>query len=205
MITRIKSLGYTAIWISPIFQNRENSYHGYGQIDFTVIDERFGTLSEFRSMVNAAHKKGMYVIVDIVVNHLDNLYYFKERGPGGREYSDSNAPFRLHLGEYDLIPHNTDEIYEDFWVNNYFYEDGQYPDVFGEDGFRKIDDPITMGTGSYWESDFHHNGNLEDYADVWQNHLGKIYGLYDDLRTTHPRVQGELPTDKSGASCFNPT
>jgi len=48
----IKSLGFSSIWISPVFQNQENSYHGYAQIDFTVLDDRFGTVAEVRT-VNA--------------------------------------------------------------------------------------------------------------------------------------------------------
>jgi glycosidase len=47
----IAALGYSAVWISPVFQNMENSYHGYAQIDFTLLDDRFGTLQEFREMV----------------------------------------------------------------------------------------------------------------------------------------------------------
>lgn len=47
-------------------------------------------------------------------------------------------------------------------------------------------------SGSYWFSDFHHNGDLGDYNNPWQNHLGKIYGSLDDLRTTHPRVQSKI-------------
>ncbi len=165
-----------------MFQNRYNDYHGYNQIDYTVLDRRFGTLEDFRAMVDAAHERGLYVIVDIVVNHLADLYYFE--GHRGRE-----APFRLHAGEYRLFPHNPGDSYRDFWLDNMFHDQGQYPTVYGSDGQPKHDG---WGTGSYWFSDFHHNGNLHDYGDAWQNHLGKIYGLLDDLRTTHPRVQDKI-------------
>ncbi|MHC1748601.1 MAG: alpha-amylase family glycosyl hydrolase [Cellulosilyticaceae bacterium] len=179
----IKSLGYNAIWISPIFQNRDNSYHGYGQIDFTLLDERFGTLEDFRDMVDTAHSKGMYVIVDIVVNHLSDLYSFEG-------YPNGGAPFRLHNGEYRLNPYNPNESYEDFPVDNNFDPNGQYCDVYGSDGTKKVDSG--MGSGSFWNSDLHHNGNISDYGDAWSNHLGKIYGSLDDLRTTHPRVQDKI-------------
>jgi len=180
----IKSLGYQGIWISPIFQNRHNSYHGYGQIDFTVLDDRFGTLTEFRSMVDRAHELGMYVIVDIIVNHMSDLYHF-EGFPNG------NAPFKLHQGEYRLIPHNASEHYEDFKVNNTFNPSGKYTDVYDSFGWRVADDYAGLA-GSFWESDFHHNGDLRDYGNPWQNHLGKIYGSLDDLRTSHPRVQDKI-------------
>jgi alpha-1,3-glucan synthase len=179
----IKSLGYTGIWVSPIFQNRQNSYHGYGQIDFTLLDERFGTLEEMREMVDAAHARGIYVFVDIIVNHMSDLFYFEgKRGVA--------APFKLHTDEYKLLPYNSGETYRDFWVNNTKYATGKYPDVYGYDGWPVADNYGTQG--SYWFSDFHHNGDLADYGNPWQNHLGKIYGSLDDLRTTHPRVQDKI-------------
>src|SRR5206468_12089595 len=123
----------------------------------------------------------MYVIADIVVNHLENLYYF-DGHPG------DSAPFRFHTGEYQLFPRNPAETYVDFPVSNTYYPSGQYCDVFGDDGYRRVD----PGGGSFWDSDLHHNGDLQDYSDPWQNHLGKIYGALDDLRTTHPRVQDKI-------------
>jgi len=177
----IRGLGYKAIWISPVFQNRHNSYHGYGQIDFTLLDQRFGTVEDFRAMVDKAHSLGMYVIVDIIVNHLSDLYYFEGHPSDG-------APFHLHTGEYNLVPRNPGETYVDFPVDNTFYPTGTYCDVFGDDGYRRVD----SGSGSFWFSDLHHNGDLGNYGDPWQNHLGKIYGSLDDLRTTHPRVQNKI-------------
>jgi hypothetical protein len=174
-------LGYKAIWVSPVFQNRANSYHGYGQIDFTLLDQRFGTVEDFRAMVDKAHSLGLYVIVDIVVNHLENLYYFEG-------HPNDGAPFRLHTGEYQLFPRNPGETYVDFPVDNTFYSTGTYCDVFGDDGTNCVD----SGSGSFWFSDLHHNGDLGNYGDPWQNHLGKIYGSLDDLRTTHPRVQDKI-------------
>ncbi len=182
-IDYIKTLGYNAIWISPIFQNRTNNYHGYAQTDFTLLDDRFGTLSDFRDMVNVAHSKGVYVIVDIVVNHMDNLLYFDG-------YQNASAPFKMHAGEYKLYYRNSNELYADFWVNNNFYSAGLYTDVYNWDGTKVTDS--NLGTGSFWDSDFHHNGDLGDYGNPWQNHLGKIYGVMDDLRTSHPRVQDKI-------------
>lgn len=177
----IKSLGYTAIWISPIFQNRYNSYHGYGQIDFTLLDDRFGTLTDFRNMVSAAHNRGLRVIVDIVVNHMSDLLFFGT-------YTNSGAAFKFHTGEYDLHWRNASETYSDFVVSNTYSSSGTYCDIYDENGWKVVD----SGAGSYWWSDFHHNGDLSDYGDEWQNHLGKIYGSLDDLRTTHPRVQDKI-------------
>lgn len=179
----IKSLGFTTVWISPIFQNQENSYHGYGQIDFTLLDDRLGTLVEFREMIQAAHERDMYVIVDIIVNHLSDFYFFE----GFREYH-SKAPFRFHQGEYALFLRDQARSYADFQVSNIFDPEATYCDVYSREGQVRVD----KGKGSFPESDFHHNGVLTDYLDPWNIHLGKIYNAYDDLRLGHPRVQKKI-------------
>lgn len=78
----LKELGATAIWMNPIYDNvnhlneRERyddqpitDYHGYGAVDFYGIEEHFGTLAEFRQLVDAAHHLGLKVIQDQVANH----------------------------------------------------------------------------------------------------------------------------------------
>jgi len=85
----IKGLGCNAVWISPVFQNGVNSYHQYSQMDFTVLDRRLGTLEELRNLVLEAHALDMYVIVDIVMNHMANEYYFEGHPQG-------SAPWRFH-------------------------------------------------------------------------------------------------------------
>lgn len=174
----IKGLGFNAVWISPVFQNVENEYHGYGQIDFTLLDDRFGTLEDLRYLVTEAHKRRMYIFVDIVVNHMSDLLH-------SEGYRDSQPPFAFHEGEYKLHYRNDNQTYADFKVDNTFHSDGSYCDVYNREGY-KVED---SGTGSYWFSDFHHNGALTNYRDPWNIHLGKIYNKYDDLRTSHPRVQ----------------
>ena len=75
----IRDLGFTAVWISPVLKNRQENcrdYHGYATQDFLQVDPRFGTLQDLQALVRAAHAKGMYVIMDIVVQHTgDNWTY----------------------------------------------------------------------------------------------------------------------------------
>lgn len=177
----IQALGFEAIWISGIFQNFENDYHGYGPIDYTLIDERLGTLAEFRDLVNAAHNRGMYIILDVVVNHLNDFYF-----PKG--FRDKPAPFRMHEGEYKLEAVSESLGYEDFKVVNEYFSSGKYCDVYDYAGRKNVD----SGEGSYWESDFHHNGDVSDSQNGWNQQLGEIYGFLDDLRTSHPRVQRKI-------------
>lgn len=65
----IKDMGFTAIWLTPIFKNEPGGYHGYWITDFYEVDPHFGTLADLKKLVKEAHKRDMKVILDFVVNH----------------------------------------------------------------------------------------------------------------------------------------
>ena len=77
----IKALGFTAIWITPVVQNASGyDYHGYHAMDFTHVDCRYqsgdGTKSGdvmFQELIDKAHKKGIKIVLDIVLNHTGNF------------------------------------------------------------------------------------------------------------------------------------
>ncbi len=65
----LADLGITALWLTPVFKHR-GSYHGYCATDPTDVDPGFGTREDLRNLVFEAHKRGIKVVLDIVVNHL---------------------------------------------------------------------------------------------------------------------------------------
>lgn len=75
----IKALGFTAIWITPVVENASGyDYHGYHASDFSKVDRRYETHDAsgdvtLKSLVDAAHARGMKIIVDIVLNHTGNF------------------------------------------------------------------------------------------------------------------------------------
>ena len=83
----IQALGVTTLWISPVVKNVESDagidgYHGYWAQDFTAVNPHFGDLAALRSMVDAAHKRDIKVILDIVTNHVGQLFYYDINGNG---------------------------------------------------------------------------------------------------------------------------
>jgi len=60
-------LGIDAIWLTPIF--RSPSYHGYDTTDYEAINEAYGTSDDFHHFLDEAHKRGIRVILDLVMNH----------------------------------------------------------------------------------------------------------------------------------------
>ena len=92
----LKELGVGAIWLSPVIKNCQYSpftYHGYGFQDFLRIEPRFASDPaaaandtdiadrEFRELVDAAHARGLYVILDIVLNHAGDVFEYEGHGP----------------------------------------------------------------------------------------------------------------------------
>ncbi|KFH42134.1 Alpha-amylase A type-like protein [Hapsidospora chrysogenum ATCC 11550] len=66
----IQGMGFDAIWITPVVANTEGGYHGYWAKDLYSVNENYGTAEELKSLVNAAHEKGIYMMVDVVANHM---------------------------------------------------------------------------------------------------------------------------------------
>ncbi|CAO3622891.1 unnamed protein product [Cunninghamella blakesleeana] len=65
----INSMGFDAIWISPIPDQVDKGYHGYHAKDFEKINDHFGSSDDLTNLVNEAHKRNMYVMLDVVANH----------------------------------------------------------------------------------------------------------------------------------------
>lgn len=80
----LQDLGVNTIWLTPIVKNIAGvtvtdegsedvpynaAYHGYWASDFTKLNPTMGTTEEFKTMISEAHKRGMRIMVDIVVNH----------------------------------------------------------------------------------------------------------------------------------------
>lgn len=78
----LESIGVNAIWVTPIVEQvhgfigggAEGSfpfygYHGYWAVDFTKIDKNLGSEEDFQRMIEEAHKRGIRILVDVVINH----------------------------------------------------------------------------------------------------------------------------------------
>lgn len=73
-IEYLNRLGVTALYLNPIFESPSN--HKYDTIDYFKIDPHFGSLDDFKKMLNQCHKSGIRVILDGVFNHIG--YYSKQ-------------------------------------------------------------------------------------------------------------------------------
>ena len=101
----LKRLGVTAIWISPVFRqvSYQDTYHGYGIQNYLDVDPHFGTRQDLKALVQTAHRNGIYVILDIIMNHSGNVFSYDAdrywtQDPAGNGHLDprwDGNPYRV--------------------------------------------------------------------------------------------------------------
>lgn len=148
----IAGLGCTAIWLSPVFENNGDSYHGYDINNYLDIDPHFGTKQDLIDLVASAHgfiKDGepwpIRIILDVVINHSgDNWFY-----PGGYSYNYSNGQqFPFGGWRKSDRPQPTELRNSDFYhrrgsINNYdAYPEVQLGDIASLKDYANDDDQI---------------------------------------------------------------
>lgn len=97
-------LGITGIWLMPIMQSP--SYHGYDVTDYYTVNRDYGANEDFKRLVAEAHKRGIKVIIDLVLNHTSdqNPWFLDARQPGSAHrdwyiWSDTNPGYLGPWGE----------------------------------------------------------------------------------------------------------
>jgi glycosidase len=91
-LVRIKSLGFTAVWLTPLVTQQEAigsgaGYHGYWGIDFLNVDPHLGTNADMANFSKCAKKLGLKIILDIVTNHTGDVIKYR----GNEAYIPADA------------------------------------------------------------------------------------------------------------------
>lgn len=150
----IKGLGAGALWLSPVLKNipvDQGCYHGYGIHNFLRANPKFCSDptnqdladQELRALVDAAHKIGLYVIFDIVLNHAGDVFTYN--GADQVNFSPTVLPVQWRDATGTSIPTWTDAaiipaprpLDADIWPselqsNQYFRRQGMAIDVIGD-------------------------------------------------------------------------
>ncbi|MBB5207862.1 alpha-amylase family glycosyl hydrolase [Chiayiivirga flava] len=84
----IQGLGATALWITPPVAHQwwdgsvgYGGYHGYWAENFVEVDAHFGDLERYRALSDGLHRRGMYLVQDVVVNHVGNFFRYDAPPP----------------------------------------------------------------------------------------------------------------------------
>ena len=84
----LKELGVNCVWLSPVYDSPQED-NGYDISNYRDIYKPFGTLDDFKKMLSEMHKRGIRLIMDLVVNHTSSEHkWFKEA------IKDKNSPYR---------------------------------------------------------------------------------------------------------------
>ena len=113
----IKDLGANAVWLSPVYDS-PNDDNGYDIRDYFAIMKEYGTMEDFDKLLEEVRKRGMRLIMDLVVNHTsDEHKWFVEA------LADSNSPYRdyyiLKESNQDKPPNNWTSFFSGSAWNHY--------------------------------------------------------------------------------------
>ena len=115
----LKSLGVTAIWLLPFYKSPLKD-GGYDISDFTSIHEDYGTMADFRRFIREAHKRGLKVITELVLNHTSIEHKWFERARNAKTAS----VYRNFYVWNDSTDKYSDAriIFQDFEISNWSWD-----------------------------------------------------------------------------------
>jgi glycosidase len=182
----LKRMGVGALWISPVLYNPQwfkDYWGGYGLQNFLRIEPRFCedpaaaeadpeiADREFRDLVDRAHKQGIYVILDIVLNHVGNLFNYNvtqdsavwnNSGEYPVNWKDQNGTAQIQWNDISGIPglpENAGVWPVEFQKNEYFRRQGDY-----------------TGSGDITKGDF---GSLKELVTEYRISGTKVFPVKD--------------------------
>ncbi|MFM8588217.1 MAG: alpha-amylase family glycosyl hydrolase [Bacteroidota bacterium] len=211
----LKDLGVTSIWMTPVMENdmpimkesiwMMSGYHGYWITSHYKVDKRFGGNEAYKSLVQAAHKKGLKVLQDAVYNHIGNHHHTVldppmndwlnqwpvYTGPDHREevffdpYATASEKNRMIGGWF--VPHLPDLNLSNPYVAKYMIQQNIWStEEFGIDGWR-------VDTYKYCDEQFLNDINaallreypkLTVFGEAWTNTVaGSAYFTQNNMNT----------------------
>lgn len=197
----LQALGVTAVWVSPIVVNVEedagiSSYHGYWAQDFKNVNPHFGDIVAFRRMVDELHDRDIKVILDIVTNHVGQLFYYDINRNGRPDNTIFGSGSQTSQDEFWQDP--IEVISE--WDPPYDPRGVQGWTSLGESGPAPIEwvympeiNRIPPSPPEFHNDDWYNRrGRVTDWDVVEQVERGDFPGGLKDLDTTNPDVRDAL-------------
>lgn len=192
----IKDMGFTAIWITPVVQNRGPlDYHGYHAWDFTKVDPRLESPgATFKDLVDAAHAKNIKVVLDIVTNHSGR---FGIKGTSELKYNTDPTQVWGKKSDGTVLTDNPSWSYDGLTPNPM---DGK---IWSRSNLAKMPTPFNQNLAAYnWPSTesfvntsdpnwFHQSGNgfVQGWDDTTNCYQRAIAGDCPDLNTGSQAVR----------------
>jgi glycosidase len=192
-LSYFKELGVTTLWISPVVKNVEtdadvDSYHGYWAQDLTEVNPHFGDLAELRALVAAAHTQELKVVLDIVTNHMGQVFFYDMNLNGSPDIyiggtGKTSKVERVSEFDPDWDPRGVQAFTS-------LGEAGRAPIYFiqSPEINRVPPKPGILGTAL----GYHGFGRILNYDEEKQRLLGDFPGGLKDVATEVPEVRATL-------------
>jgi glycosidase len=181
-------LGVTALWLMPI--NPSPSYHGYDVTDYFAVNPAYGTMDDFKNLLKEAHKRGIRVIIDMVMNHTSNRHpWFEAAKDPASPYhnwyiwSDTNPNYSGPWNEAVWYPVSANQFYYAIFTNEMPDLNYNNPDVVAK----------MQEVGRFWLKDVGVDGFRLDAA----RHIVEEGKNQADTPATHAWWKTFRPTYKS--------
>lgn len=183
----VKDMGFNGIWLMPIHPSP--TYHKYDVKDYYAIDDVYGTLEDFDTLIEQAHARGIKVIIDLVFNHTSSEHpwflqacdYIRKNGKPGGQYGD-------------FYNFNTKELsgYSKVSGTNYYYEARFWsgmPDLNLNSQSVKSEMTKIM---KYWLEDHNVDGfRLDAVTSYYTGNLDKNVSFLSWLNTTAKSIKSD--------------
>lgn len=143
----LDELGISALWLSPIHPSA--SYHGYDVKDYSSVNPQFGTMEDFRNLVAEAHRHGIKIYLDYVLNHssTENEWFLKAKESEDSPYRDfyifsENPQEDIKSGAIPMISTQGASGYvagEWFWSGTDFFHSHFQTDWFADLNYGPVE------------------------------------------------------------------
>ncbi|CAN5279290.1 hypothetical protein BH09MYX1_BH09MYX1_02980 [soil metagenome] len=188
----IQNLGVTTLWISPIVKNVEtdadfDGYHGYWAQDLRKLNPHFGDMASLRALIASAHERGMKIVLDIVTNHMGQLFFYDMNLNGKADINiggtGSTSPVeRVSEFDPDWDPRGVQ-------ASTSLGLSGRAPILFIDTPeINRVPPDGILGRASA----YHGFGRILNYDDEKQRMLGDFPGGLKDVATELPEVRAEM-------------
>ncbi len=210
-----KSLGIEGIWLTPIFTSR--SYHKYDVNDYYEIDPDFGTMDDLKALIEGCHKRGIKLILDLVINHTGRANPWYQEFVAAHRNEDKNSVYYDYYSYYregEAVPAGksfTQVSGTDIYVECNF--DGSMPELNYDDAdVRKAVLDVAkyyldMGIDGFRfdASKYLYFGETQRNVDFWEWYIAELKKINPAVYTVAEVWDGDSTTDKyfAALNCFN--
>jgi glycosidase len=162
----IEDMGFNGIWLMPIMQS--TTYHKYDVVDYYSIDSEYGTIDDFKNLVDECHKRGINVIIDFVINHSSSQnQWFTEACDYLRGLGEDEEPDLSECPYVDYYHFSREQVNSDYYKvdgADWYYEGvfwSEMPDLnFSDENLRTEFEDIAR----FWVEDMEVDGFRMDAA-----------------------------------------